>query len=146
MDRAEELARREAEAWAALGADVERLSPEQRERPELNRDGWSVKDLLWHVAYWWNDLAGSLERGSVPDDEDDDVTNARNAAALDASRGMSLAAVEEAVDSARRRMLAAWEGLAEVTDEAVERFVSETIEHYEEHLPELRRLAGEAAV
>jgi hypothetical protein len=142
------LTEREAEAWAEFRAQVDRLTPEQREQPDANADGWSMRDVLWHIAHWWNDLAGMVEevnRGGtfVEPPEDDEATNADNARILAESRQMTIDAVERRVLVARERLLAAWSTLSEL-DEALERwFVWETIEHYEEHLDDARRFAEE---
>jgi hypothetical protein len=130
----EELTAREAAAWEEFRAAVDAIPTERREAPIL-REGWSVKDVLWHVAFWWEDLAPTYAalRSGVErvDDEDTDTTNAR---VLDEGREMTLADVEAGVARSREGMLAAW---AEAPDHptADEAFVSETIEHYEEHLP-----------
>jgi len=142
------LTEREAAAWAELRAEVDRLTPEQRERPDANADGWSMRDVLWHVTHWWNDLAGMVEAVNAGDPfveppEDDAATNADNTRVLAESRQMTIDAVERGVQVARERLLAAWSALPEL-DEALERwFVWETIEHYEEHLDDARRFAHE---
>lgn len=136
-----ELTAREATAWEGFRAAVDAIPTERRESPILT-EGWSVKDVLWHVAYWWEDLAptyAALRAGvERSDDEDTDTANAR---VLDEGRGMSLADVEAGAVRSREGMLAAW---ADAPDDptADEAFVSETIEHYEEHLPWLRSVAG----
>lgn len=148
MDK-EALSAREAEAWATFRAEVDRLTPEQRELPEANADGWSMRDVLWHIAHWWNDLAEMIEdvsRGGtfVEPPEDDEATNADNARVLEASRQMTIEAVERGVEVARDRLLSAWGELSEM-DEALERwFVWETIEHYEEHQQDAEALAARA--
>ena len=107
-----------------------------------------MKDVLWHIAHWWDDLAGMLEEvvagGTfLEPPEDDEATNAENTQVLQASRRMTIDAVERGVEVARARLLAAWVELPEV-DEALERwFVWETIEHYEEHLDDARRFTAE---
>ena len=142
------LTEREAAAWAEFRAQVDRLTPEQREQPDANADGWSMRDVLWHIAHWWDDFAGMVEevnRGGtfVEPPEDDEATNADNARILAESRQMTIDAVERRVLVARERLLAAWSALSEL-DEALERwFVWETIEHYEEHLDDARRFAEE---
>jgi hypothetical protein len=144
MDK-DTLSTRERDAWAELRAAIDRLTPEQHERPGANADGWSMKDVLWHIAHWWNDLTrmlGEMREGTFVEPEDDDErTNAENARTLEESRRMHLADVEQGVDMARGRMLAAWDALPEVTDPAERWFVWETIEHYEEHLEDARRFA-----
>lgn len=147
MER-EELTRREAGAWAVFHDLVGSFSPEQLERPGVNAEGWSVKDVLWHVAHWWDDLTSTLEQlraGTFAEPpEDDDETDAENAQVLEESRGMSLAEVRVGLDTARARVLAAWATLPEeVDDVAAKHFLWETTEHYEEHEPDLRRFAEE---
>ena len=142
------LTSREDEAWTAFRAAVDRLTREELERRGANADGWSMKDVLWHIAHWWSDLAGMLEEaiasGTFQEPpEDDEATNTENAEVLQASRRMPLDDVERGVKAARERLLAAWSQVPEV-DEPLERwFVWETIEHYEEHLEDARRLADE---
>lgn len=146
MDR-EELSQREATSWAELQAAVARLTPEERDRAGINADGWSVKDVLWHVAHWLDDLSrmlGEVRTGTFADDEtNDDETDAENARVLAESRGMALADVERALEAAHDRMLAAWADLPAVTDVAEKWFVWETVEHYEEHLPDVLAAASE---
>lgn len=147
MDR-ETLTEREAEAWTAFRAVVDGIDADRRETPGLNVEGWTVKDVLWHVAHWWDDLAGTLaamRAGTyVPPPEDDEATDAENAQVLERSKRMTLADVERGVTEARDRMLAAWAALPAVDDAAGQEFVWETIDHYEEHLPGLRAFAGGA--
>ena len=141
MATREELTARETAGWEAFRAAVDAIPAERRESPILT-EGWSVKDVLWHVAFWWEDLAPTytaLRAGITrPDDEDTDTTNAR---VLDEGRELSLADVEDGVARSRAGMLAAW---ADAPDDptAGEAFVSETIEHYDEHLPALLAAAG----
>jgi len=145
----EALIAREAEAWAEFRAEVDRLTPEQREVPNANAEGWSVRDVLWHIAYWWNDLSRLVEEVNsgtafVEPPEDDEATNADNARVLAESRQMTIDAVERAVEAARARLLSAWSELTDPVDEGLERwFVWETIEHYEEHVEDARRSAEE---
>lgn len=141
----DELTRREREAWETLRDEVARLPTDQLEQPIGSHEGWTVKDVLWHVAHWWDDLARMLEEmraGTFVEDEGtDEETDAENAQVLAESRGMSVADVRRGVDGARERMLAVWDALPEVTEVARKWFVWETIEHYEEHLPHLRGFA-----
>lgn len=146
MDR-DGLTRAEAEAWAAFRRTLDRIPPEERERPAVGAGSWTVKDLLWHVAHWWDDLAGLLDAmraGTyVESPADDEAVNAENARALEESARMSLDDVERGVGGARERMLAAWAALPEVDAAAEREFVWETIDHYEEHLTDLRRFVEE---
>lgn len=144
----QELGARERAAWAAFREAVDAIEPARRETPGVNVEGWTVKDVLWHVAHWWDDLAGTLEAmraGTyVPPPEDDEATDAENARVLEESGRMSLADVDRGLNEARERMLAAWAALPEVDAAAEQEFVWETIDHYEEHLPGLRAFVGGA--
>src|SRR6266511_2228767 len=59
MDR-EELLEREHASWSALEAAVGRV-PSDRRAVDGVVPGWSVKDLLWHCAYWAGFWAGTTE-------------------------------------------------------------------------------------
>ncbi|HZD18284.1 MAG TPA: DinB family protein [Actinomycetota bacterium] len=141
MDR-DELTRREAGAWDAFLAVVDRVPASDLERPGVNVEGWTVKDLLWHVAYWWDDLTDTLDRvrvGTFEEPIDEDGTDEENAQVLDASRRLPADEVRSGLDAARARMLASWAALPAVDVVAAKHFLWETIEHYEEHEPDLRR-------
>ena len=57
----DELTAREAGAWASFEVAVSAVPRDRRSEPSLP-DGWSVKDVLWHVAFWWDECAATLER------------------------------------------------------------------------------------
>jgi uncharacterized damage-inducible protein DinB len=139
-----ELLAREARAYAAFEEAVAAVPADRREEPTLP-DGWSVKDVLWHVAYWWRDGERSFRemRSGTYTDEDwtAEQTDATNARVLAESRSTSAAAVEAGIAAARAGVLEAFGQVA--GDPAADAlFASETIDHYEEHLPALRGLAA----
>jgi hypothetical protein len=142
----DELTSREARDWAELRAAVDRLASEQLSTGAVNEDGWTTKDVLWHIAHWWDHLAGMLDAmgaGTFEEPpEDDAATDAENAVVLAESRGMDLRAVEDGIAATRERLLSAWAALPELTGPAERWFVWETIEHYEEHLPGISALEG----
>jgi hypothetical protein len=139
-----DLLRKEAEAYAAFAAAVEAIPRDRWEEPILS-DGWSVKDAVWHVAFWWQEgveefdarAAGTFQEVDHPAE----VTDATNARVLAEGRAKTLAAVSSDAAAIRARMLDAFAPLAGDAD-AAETFRSETIEHYEEHLPALRAAAA----
>jgi hypothetical protein len=61
----QELSVREAAAWGELEDAVGAIAAEQRETLALNEDGWTTKDLLWHVAHWWIHLTELLHECSA---------------------------------------------------------------------------------
>lgn len=139
-----ELLAREARAYAAFEEAVAAVPADQREEPALP-DGWSVRDVLWHVAYWWRDGEenfGAIRAGTYVDEQwSGEQTDATNAQVLEESRSKSFADVDAGLRSAREGMLAAFAPVAG-DETAVALFVSETIEHYEEHLPALLGLGA----
>jgi uncharacterized damage-inducible protein DinB len=139
-----ELLAREARAYAAFEEAVAAVPADRREEP-IPPDDWSVKDVLWHVAYWWRDGERSfreMRAGTyVEEDWSKEQTDATNAQVLAESRSMPVAEVETGVDAARAGLLEAFTPIA--GDPAAQAlFVSETIEHYEEHLPAVRGLGA----
>jgi hypothetical protein len=141
--RREDLLRREAEGWERLDRALDGLSPEQLERPGLTPDGWSVKDLLWHVAVWCEDTTRVLGemRAETWDEHDPSLepgwTDRANRAAFDRSRTMDLETAREACRMQRTRMIEAYGTLVAPTPEADEWFDETGPGHYTEHLPGL---------
>lgn len=137
--RREDLLRREAEGWARIAGLIEGLSLAQLERPGLTPDGWSVKDLLWHVAFWCDDTARVLGemRAGTWDGRDPSLrpgwTDRANREAFERSRTMAVPQVRDAWREQRTRMLGAFGALDVVTPEADEWFEEAGPSHYEEH-------------
>jgi uncharacterized protein (TIGR03083 family) len=136
MSDREALTAREGEAFAAFRMLCDAVPPDRREAPVLV-DGWSLKDVLHHVAFWWDDLDGAMDaiRTGVPREEHD--TDTENARVLAEGRALTFAEVDDAFRASRTRLLAVWADAPDAP-RADEVFVSETIEHYEEHEPALR--------
>jgi len=141
MGRREELAEAESRAWKELHELVGRLTPEQVEEPGINADGWSTKDLLWHIGCWTAESARQLERIRVGtyEERDWDDTDDLNARYLEEGRRMDLPTVRSELTSARARALEEWSLLADPTPEAIEWFEESGAIHYGDHLGELRR-------
>lgn len=143
MGRREELLRAEAEGWERLTGVLEALAPEVLERPGVNTEGWSLRDMMWHVAYWCADAAralgeiadGTFDRSAEP--EGGAVVDAINDREVERSRRMSLAAVQQELHRARAAMLERFGALDVITAEAVEWFEESGPIHYAEHLPQV---------
>jgi DinB superfamily len=139
MER-QELTGAESEAWQALERMIDAVPADRRESSELD-DGWSLKDVLAHIGYWWDDLADALDNGTYADDpEDEDVINARVKAHADT---LGWDRVRAEADQSRARMITAWEALPAVSDIARDSFETATLEHYQEHVGQIARLAGD---
>ena len=142
-------------AWAEFRAAVAALSPDEFD--QRTPSGWTVKEMVAHVAFWEETVApfieGMLRERGWPALEDwyggagldtaqewpaADVHNAREAAW---ARGRSVADVLQRLDRAHIAVLEVVDGLTpdELADERFVQHVStETFGHYPEHLEELR--------
>jgi hypothetical protein len=136
----EDMTAHEADSWASFEAAVNAIPRDRRSEPLLP-DGWTVKDTLWHVAYWWELGAETFERmtaGKDPQELGD--TDEINAGALAESRTMSLEDVEAGLTRIRTRLLSAWAAVSQ-DPAAMETFEGETFLHYDDHRPALEGLA-----
>lgn len=142
MDR-DELLEREHASWRALEAAVGRV-PADRRAVDGVVPGWSVKDLLWHCAYWAGFCADTIEARAAGDlsdpwEHDDVYWDAENDRVAQESKAMTWEAVESSAAGRRERARAA---LAKAIDDvSVKWFVEETFEHYDEHVVEIARFA-----
>ena len=128
----------EHEGWAAWWAHLEGVEPDAT-RP----DGWSLKDVIAHIAAWQRYSAerlAALGRGEPdpgpPAAEDDFNTGAR-----EASLSRSWEEVRAEAERAHRGFVATIEAVPEDTfarNEGLGAFVvaANGAEHYEEHLPD----------
>lgn len=146
QNRKEQMAREEDERFAEVRSLIERLSLDQMLEPRINPDGWSVKDLLWHLAAWDAEAAREFERirmGTYAErDYDTDEVNARY---METGRPMDLPTVQAEWMASRNRMLKEWDALPEPTSEAIEWFYESGAEHMDDHLPELRDWVNDQA-
>jgi hypothetical protein len=146
MDR-DELLERERASWGAFEAAIERIPADRRVEDGVV-PGWSVKDLLWHCAYWAEYCADTMEARAAGDladpwDHDDAYWNAENDRVARESKAMTWDAVESDAVGMREHVRNA---LLETTDEVAMRwFAEETFEHYDEHAAEIARFANEAS-
>jgi hypothetical protein len=146
MDRRRELFDREDAAWAELHEALDAFGPEQLQSSTLNEEGWSPKDVMFHIGAWLAEAGWQLERMSagtfVEPELDIDELNARW---LEVSKGVDVETAKAELMSSRTRLLQALEDLPEITPQAQEWFEETGDVHYLEHLPELRAaLAREA--
>lgn len=144
MARREELLRSEAEGWEAFVALADAVAPDLVELPGLNAEGWAVRDVMWHVAFWCADAARAL--GAIAEERLDRVrepygdaeVNRLNDRELERSRGMQVAEVRAELHRARAAMLEAFGALSGLTADADEWFEESGPAHYAEHAPQLQ--------
>lgn len=140
----EELAQAERDAWRSF-MDVVAQVPEDRRDERTVVPDWSVKDLVWHNAYWALFGAEEVTRQSGAafvdpfSAHDDALTDAENAEQVEAGRVLSWDEVLAQADQQRTRVHELWSALGEVSDEAAAFFAEETSVHYEEHAEEISR-------
>lgn len=144
MDKAE-LAQAIEQEWRALEAELEGLGIAEVEQPALS-GGWSVKDLLGHVAFWDGQsvrVMRAAARGRVGDvlrPSGDEEVHRWNARERESRRGLTVVQVRSELADNHRRVEAA---LAALPEEALSAPVSggtvaeliavDTFEHYREH-------------
>jgi hypothetical protein len=138
VDRKVELLTREDAAWTELHELIRRFDADQFERPGLTDEGWSVKDMCWHIGCWCAYAMDELEQihmgtyEDVPIDVED-----LNRQWFEISRGLDARTVCAEFHAARTRLLDEWHGLPELTPIAVEWFEESSHLHYREHLKDL---------
>ena len=148
MGRREDLLRREAEGRDRIAGLLDGLSIEQLERPGLTPEGWSIRDLLWHLASWSEDTARVLREmaagtwdGSDPSLEPG-WTDRTNDEQFARSRTMGIGEARAAWIEGRRAALEAFGALEDVTPQADEWFDESGPTHYAGHLPGLGGWVG----
>jgi hypothetical protein len=107
-------------------------------------NGWSVKDLLGHIATWEWAGAEQLNKAAQSDEpiQTEFEVDAVNRASYEERREWDWEEVEADFNQAHQAMLAAIRLLPseKLADETLQQVIAgETWEHYEEHLPELER-------
>jgi hypothetical protein len=143
MARREELLRAEAEGWEAFVALADAVPPDLVELPGLNAEGWAVRDVMWHVAFWCADAERALSaiaegrQDRVREPYGDAEVNRQNDRELERSRGMQVDEVRAELHRARAAMLERFGALAGLSADAYEWFEESGPAHYAEHAPEL---------
>ena len=142
MATAKEFLDREAASWEAFEAQVDRVPEERRETAGVV-EGWSVKDIVWHCAYWSRFAADHLVmEGDGPYTDpfaahDDAYWDGVNAEVAEASSAMSWDDVWEGAAEARAsvRSAVARPGLP---SEPIDFAAEESWIHYDEHAEHVR--------
>jgi hypothetical protein len=145
VGRREDLLRREAEAWGRIDGVVESLSAAELGLSGYTVEGWSMKDMMAHVAAWSTVAASVLREisagtwtGHHASDEPGGIDRL-NAEWFERDRELDVDTVRSEWHASRTRMLEAFSTLDEVTPDADEWFEESGPSHYAEHLPDLKR-------
>jgi hypothetical protein len=145
MGRREDLLRREAETWGRIDGVVESLSAAELVQPSYTVEGWSVKDMMAHVAAWSNVAAGVLREISAGTwtghhvSDEPGGTDRLNAEWFERDRELDVDTVRSEWHASRTSMLEAFGALDEITPDADEWFEESGPSHYAEHMPDLER-------
>ncbi len=138
------------EAWLALASAVDSLSDLEQEQPGVV-DGWTVKDLLGHIAFWAQLAAENLQL--IAAGKPDQIRSPASEEALDEwnerERRLRL---DRPLADVRKEWLESFEGamqalaafpVEQLVEEAkggqtaLKLLAADTYEHYREHLEHL---------
>ncbi len=141
MDVVEMLVR-EDEGWRRLRAVFARVPADRFESPGVTPEGWSPKDVMFHVGAWLVECGDVLDRirdGSLRSEKYDEpgTTERINTAWFERSRDMAGSDVRAVFESGRVRAREALGGLGEVTTDAWEWFEESGPQHYADHAKDL---------
>jgi hypothetical protein len=140
MDR-DRLLAQEDERWQELHSLFEGIPSDRFEEPTVTPEGWSPKDVMFHVGAWMADCGIQLERMRAgtfdPGEETRDTIERRNAEWFAYSRSMDLDDVRAEFASARQRMVEEFGTMPTVTREAWEWFEESGPLHYASHVLDL---------
>ncbi|MGH2672628.1 MAG: maleylpyruvate isomerase N-terminal domain-containing protein [Actinomycetota bacterium] len=135
-----EHAKREADSWASFEAALEAI-PRTSWEDEGVLPGWSVKELLWHMAGWLQKCARRLEemRTGREAERTGQTVDERNDELAAQARTMTIDAVHRGLMDARALVREEWTALPNVDERAIAELADETYEHYDEHREDLQR-------
>ena len=139
-DRKEELLQIEREKWAAFSALLDQIPDDRMEESTLNDDGWSAKDVLWHMRSWDEEIGRELAaiRDGTYEEVSDWETDRKNAEFLAEGRQLDVATVRREAAASRGRAVEAMCALPEITPVAEEWFEESAFRHIDDHTPELQ--------
>jgi hypothetical protein len=144
MKTREELMELEYERWTLLRQLLDEVPSSRTDERSLTPEGWTVRDLVWHLASWDDVVATQLESMKVGtfDEGFDWNTDENNARFLTSGQMITYAEAMLALEVSRTRVRRAMEELEEVSRRSVELFSEPAYMHVDDHLPELRRFLG----
>jgi Mycothiol maleylpyruvate isomerase N-terminal domain len=143
----ERLIADESAGWERLLRVFASIPEDRFEEMSVTPEGWSPKDVMFHVAYWVGDCADVLERIAAGTwdggaDETPATIEASNREGFERSRRMPASEVRTGFAEGRARMLAAFHALDEVTPGAWEWFEESGPLHYAKHEEDLAAWLG----
>jgi quercetin dioxygenase-like cupin family protein len=134
--------RAEQRAWQEIEALVEQITPEEASIVGY-LPGWSVKDMLAHIAGWLAEAGMELERTEPSLDVSDPSIDQKNEIFVEANREQPLSVVLGEAIIARNRMLQELRGLGRIPEWAEGAVRKAGPDHYLEHATRLRQWISE---
>ena len=132
----------EERGWDELTEAFGKIPPDRFEDPTLTPEGWSPKDVMYHVAAWAEEAARVLGRIAAGTHREGPIdVEEKNDEWFAVSRGMEPDVVRLRFAKGRISMREAFLRLDEVDAVALEWFDESGARHYQEHLPDLRAFA-----
>ena len=129
----------EERGWLALTEVFGDVPPDRFDEPSVTEEGWSPKDVMYHVAAWSEEAAKVLGRiAAGTHRENDPDIQALNEEWFEEGRGLDDDVVRIRFAKGRVAMRQVFSTLTEVDAQAWEWFEESGPRHYEGHLPDLR--------
>ena len=129
----------EERGWLALTEVFGDVPPDRFDEPSVTGEGWSPKDVMYHVAAWSEEAAKVLGRiAAGTHRESDPDIQALNDEWFEEGRGLGEDFVRIRFAKERVAMRQVFSQLSEVDANAWEWFEESGPRHYAEHLPDLR--------
>jgi hypothetical protein len=129
----------EERGWLDLTELFGGVPPERFEEPSVTPEGWSPKDVMYHVAAWTEEAATVLGRIAAGTHREGDLdTQSKNEEWFEVGRGLEEDVVRIRFAKGRTAMRQAFARLDDVGGDAWEWFDESGPRHYAEHAADLR--------
>ena len=132
----------EEAGWTALLEAFDAVPSERFEEPTVTTEGWSPKDLMFHVSAWCGECDTQLERIRTDLPVDSGDTDTRNREFFEMSKGMDTPSVRAELLASRERMREALRTFDQITPSAQEWFQESGAIHYADHVRDLSAWQG----
>jgi uncharacterized protein DUF1706 len=136
-----DLLDRERERWVDLKKLIDAVPVLRADEPNVNPEGWSAKDVVWHLTCWNDFVRAQLEmiRAGTFDADFDWNTEQNNARFLATGHPVAFLDAVSALETSREAVVLAMKTLQQVSPQALELFSEAAYRHIDDHVPELRR-------
>jgi hypothetical protein len=133
--------------WRALHQAFDAIPRERLDEPGVTPDGWTAKDVMFHVGAWCAECGNQLERIRLGTYLTHDwETDRKNREWFETSRRLDIPTVQAEITAAHARMLQEWAALGEITPPAWEWLEESGPLHYAEHLRDIHAWLESGAV